>query len=251
MSKLPEEVEEAKSLEAFSVTPEIGFDAHHVQGLVVTDKYFYFTSVEKANLAGWMFKVDRKTMKLVGKRNHAKFADIHPGGIDYDGKYIWMAMAVYTERSHAYIMIVDPETLKAKTKFEVKDHIGAVARHEDMVIGANWDAEEFYFWTLEGKLVDKRESPTGIGYQDCKGEGGWLACVGGGFLDWIDVDRWKLAKRFPLGKSLEGSPLSREGVALFGGRAFFLPDDGPTARIYEYEFSKEEEKKIEDKNPNE
>jgi len=105
------------------------------------------------------------------------------------------------------------------------------------LIGANWDAETFYFWTLEGDLKDKRKSPTGVAYQDCKGVGDYLACLGGGYLDWIDVDRWKLVKRFAVEKSLKGSSLSREGLGLLADRVFFLPDDGPDARVYEYRFS--------------
>ncbi len=235
--QLPDVVKSARSLVACGVTPEVGFNAFHVQGLLVTEDHLYFTSVSMLRSQGWIFKLDRKTMKLLGKRNITVGSDVHPGGIDSDGTSIWVPVAAYRKRSHTHIMTVDPETLEARRRFEVADHIGAVARWRDRLIGANWDAETFYFWTLEGDLKDKRKSPTGVAYQDCKGVGDHLACLGGGYLDLIDVERWKLVKRFAVGKSLKGSSLSREGLGLLADRVFFLPDDGPDARVYEYRFS--------------
>ena len=236
-SSLPESVAAADALTPVSVTPALGFNAYHVQGLAVTDDWFYLTGVDKYAASAWIFKVNRKSGEKVLEKSIAKRPDIHPSGIDYDGKYIWVAMAVYEEDSHTYMTIVDPETLKRKVLFEVDDHIGAVARHEDLVIGANWNARDFYFFTLKGDLVDKKPSPTGIGYQDCEGVDGFLMCTGGGFLDWIDVGTWALAKRFPVDVSEQGSPLSREGVSWYDGHVFFLPDDGAEGKIYEYSFS--------------
>lgn len=234
---LPEPVASADSLERVSAWPPFGFDAAHVQGLVVTDDFIFFTSVDKPNAAGWIFKFDRKTMKLLQKRNLAKLLNIHPSGVDFDGRYIWLAMAVYSERSSAIVMAIDPENLKIVKKLDVKDHIGAVARDGDLVIGANWDSKRFYFWDINGKFIEKRESPTGAGYQDCKGVNGFLMCGGGGFLDWIDIEKWKLVKRFVVSdKSEAENPIDREGACLQDGRVFFLPDDGADARVYEYRF---------------
>jgi hypothetical protein len=236
VSGLPEQAAAAESLTPVSVGPAFGFDASHVQGLAVTDDFIFFTSVDRQKAAGYIFKLDRKTGKLLLKRNLTRNLSIHPSGIDFDGKYIWVALAVYAERSMATVMSLDPDTLKIVTKFDVKDHIGAVACDGDTVIGANWDAVQFYFWTKSGKSIEKRDSPTGIAYQDCDGMNGFLMCVGGGFLDWIDIKKWKLAKRFEVGKSRTGSSLSREGVAYHDGHVFFLPDDGTDALIYEYKF---------------
>lgn len=236
-SSLPGIVAAADSLSPVSVSPPLGFDAHHVQGLAATEDWFFITGVDKYAAAAWIFKVNRKTGEKVLQKSIAKRPDIHPSGIDFDGKYIWVAMAVYEEYSHTYMTIVDPETLNRKVVFEVDDHIGAVARHGDLVIGANWNSRDFYFFTLNGELVDKKPSPTGIGYQDCEGVDGFLMCTGGGFLDWIDIGAWTLAKRFPVGVSEQGSPLSREGVSWYDGHVFFLPDDGAEGKIYEYSFT--------------
>jgi len=234
---LPKAVAEAQSLSRGWISPVLGFDAFHVQGLLVTKSRFYFTSVNAKKGEAWLFKLDRRGLKLLGRRDLAIGQDIHPGGIDFDGQAIWVPVAAYRKRSHAYILSVDPETLEPRRRFEVDDHIGAIARHGEFVIGVNWDAEDFYFWTVDGKLVAKKKSPTGVAYQDCKGVDGYLACLGGGKLDWIDVKRWRLVKRFAVARSLAGSPLSREGLGLLGSAVFFLPDDGPNARIYAYRFS--------------
>ncbi|MBN1343952.1 MAG: right-handed parallel beta-helix repeat-containing protein [Phycisphaerae bacterium] len=235
---LSQVVREADSLVSRGVSPCVGFNAFHVQGLLVTKDHFYFTSVNVLRSEAWIFKLDRKTMKLIGKRNLAIGKDIHPGGIDFDGRSIWVPVAAYRKHSHTHMVTVDPGTLEAKTRFEVDDHIGAVACRGDGLIGANWSAEEFYFWSSDGRLEAKRPSPTGVGYQDCKAVGDHIACLGGGYLDWIDVKGWRLAKRFPVGKSERGSSLSREGLGLLGDSVFFLPDDGASAKVYEYGFAR-------------
>ena len=238
-AELPEFAASAVSLAPVSVSPELGFAAFHVQGLVVTGDSFIFSSVDKPGFAAWLFRVDRKTMKVVNGKNLAKLMDFHPGGIDFDGKNLWVPVAVYAPRSHTNVMVVDPETFKTRKAFEVEDHIGAVACVGDVIVGASWDAEEFYFWTAKGEPIEKKQRPGDVGYQDCKGVNGFLMCNGGGYLDWIDVDRWEIVKRIESGVSLEGNSLSREGAALYGEHVFFLPDDGPGARIYEYSFSRD------------
>ena len=235
--QLPSFISGADFLVFKSKTEPLGFDAHHVQGIVVTEDHFIFTSVDKPSFAAWVFKLSRADLALVDSRNVADMMDFHPGGLDFDGRFLWIPVAVYSPDSHANMVIADPETLRFKTVFEVHDHIGAAARIPGFIVGGNWSCEQFYFWDKDGILIDKRESPTGVGYQDCKGEYGCLMCTGGGYLDWIDPAEWKLVKRFVLGESDLGSPLSREGGALLGESVFFLPDDGAEGRIYEYGFA--------------
>ena len=234
---LPAYVADANSLSLVRVWPELGFDAYHVQGIAFTGGFFYITGTDKHTSTAWIFKVDAKTSELVKKKDITQPFAWHPSGIDFDGENIWVAVAVYDENSRAHFATVDPDTLKTKFLFKYKDHIGAVTRYKDMLIGANWDAKDFYFFSLDGKLIEKRPSPTGKGYQDCKRVDGFLMCTGGGVLDWIHIDTWTLAKRFSVGESETGEPLSREGAALYNGHVYFLPDDGPTSKIYEFEFS--------------
>ena len=40
----------------------------------------------------------------------------HPGGIDYDGEYIWGPVAEYRPNSESIIYKVDAETLKVEKK---------------------------------------------------------------------------------------------------------------------------------------
>lgn len=234
---LPAYVAGAQSLSLVRVWPELGFDAYHVQGIVFTGDFFYITGTDKHTSSAWIFKLDAKTGALVKKKDITQPFAWHPSGIDFDGKNIWVAVAVYDDNSRAHVATVDPDTLKTRFIFQFKDHIGAVAKHKAVLIGANWDAKDFYFFSPDGKVIEKRPSPTGKGYQDCKCADEFLMCTGGGVLDWIDIDSWTLVKRFTVGQSETGSPLSREGVALYNGHVYFLPDDGPTGKIYEYEFS--------------
>jgi len=228
--------ENVESIELVSVFPPFGTDVHHVQGLFMTDEHVFFTSVDKYSAKGWLHKYDRRTMKLAASRNLAKGLYVHPSGFDYGGGAFWIAMAVYKRETASKIFEVDPETLKARIRFEVEDHIGLIARAEDVIIGANWNAELFYFWDEDGSLLEKRESPTGIGYQDCKADSGFLACASGNKLDIIDLKEWRLVKRIEIGDSQAGNAMGREGVALHGGRVYFLPDDGMDARVYEFRF---------------
>jgi len=229
------------SLQLVQVHDPVGFDAFHVQGLWMDDKYVYFTSVRRLGLEGWIFKVDRKGAAETAKRNVAKGWDLHPGGIDYDGHRLWVPVAMYKKHSHTHVLSLDPETLTERLEFEVDDHIGALACHQGQVVGANWDAETFYFWNLEGTLLQKRGNPTGVAYQDIKAMDGYLACVGGEVLDWIKIDSWTLAKRYELKESsAQGHPMGREGVAILDDTVFFLPDDGPGCRLYEFQLQKNE-----------
>jgi hypothetical protein len=228
--------ENLEGVELMSVFPTFGMDVHHVQGLYMTDEHIFFTSVDKYSAKGWLHKFDRRTMKLVASRNLAKGLYVHPSGFDYGGGAFWIAMAVYKRETASRIFEVDPETLKARIRFEVEDHIGLVARDGDIVIGANWNAELFYFWEEDGNLLHKRVSPTGVGYQDCKADRGFLVCVSGNKLDVIDLKEWRLIKRMEIGDSQAGNAMGREGVALRGGRVYFLPDDGMDARVYEFRF---------------
>lgn len=234
---LPPEAAAADALTLSYMSDPFPFDATHVQGLFVTREHYFFTGVDKFTSSAYLFKVNRLDGALASKKNIEKLFDFHPGGIDFDGKYIWVPVAVYDEYSHTYMTIVDPETLRHKIVFQADDHIGAVACHGDTIIGANWNARDFYFFSRKGEIIEKRPSPTGVGYQDCKAVSGHLMCTGGGYLDWIDIENWKLAKRFALGQSVEGSSLSREGAAWLDGQVFFLPDDGLKARVYAFSFT--------------
>lgn len=236
---LPDVVANAERLESVGVSDPVAFNAFHIQGLVATPDAFIFTSVESLARRGWIFKADRQSLQCVQRRALAQGNDFHPGGMDFDGQFLWVPLAAYTRKSHARILSLDPATLEGETRWEVEDHIGALSRVENLLIGASWDAEDFYFWDLTGRLLETRKNPTGVAYQDCKGASGFLVCCGGDAVDWIEVSSWRLAKRFPVGKSLAGHSLCREGISLLKDRVFLMPDDGIQCRFYELKLSEQ------------
>ena len=77
----------------------VGFDAFHPQGMVKIGDTFFVSSVDKAERAGHLFKID-STGKLLADLRLAEGAMYHPGGIDYDGREIWLPLAEYVPDSH-------------------------------------------------------------------------------------------------------------------------------------------------------
>jgi len=158
---------------------------------------------------------------------------IHPSGLQFDGKYLWLAIAVYSKNSSAKVLKVDPKTLRPIMRFSVKDHIGLVAADGDgIVYGANWDAKLFYLWDENGKFIEKRPNPTSHAYQDCKVWNKYLICSGGGYVDFIQRDNWKVERTFAMPKAPSGNNVTGEGMDFYGGKFYFLPDDGAGKYIY-------------------
>ena len=56
----------------------------------------------------------------------------HPGGIDYDGKYIWVPVAEYRPNSDSIIYKVNPETMETEEAFRVNDHIGGIVKDDNL-----------------------------------------------------------------------------------------------------------------------
>lgn len=77
----------------------------------------------------------------------------HPGGIDYDGTYIWVPAAEYRPNSYSIIYRVDPEAPPAAAAvkvMEVPDHIGGILHDlkNKTLIGNTWGSRRFYTWPL-------------------------------------------------------------------------------------------------------
>jgi hypothetical protein len=64
----------------------------------------------------------------------------HPGGIDYDGKDIWVPVAEYRPNSRSIIYRVDPATMKPTEVLRFADHIGGIVRNTDdnTLHGVSW-----------------------------------------------------------------------------------------------------------------
>jgi len=211
------------------------FSTYHVQGLEVTEKFYFVTSVQTKQSRWWLFKIDRQNAGLISKVELTDGKLIHPGGLQYNGRYLWIPNAEYKRQSRSIIYGVDPDTLRIDTSFAVDDHIGAVASDgKKFLYGVNWDALQFYTWDIDGSLINKIDSPTSMAYQDIKYFAGKLLCSGHKDnicgVDIIDPQIWTLIKRIDLPKDKWKSNLTREGMA-FDWDLYFLPDDGPDSRI--------------------
>jgi hypothetical protein len=165
--------------------------------MVIIDETIYFSSVQeivptKTNLkitdgsdrasdkgVGYLFKTDLQG-NLIERITLGENNIYHPGGIDYDGKYIWVPVSEYRPHSSSIIYRVDPSSMKATEIFRFKDHITAVVYStiDSTLHGMNWDSRMFYAWKLNKQLkpivtefslkkIGKPNSSHYINYQDC------------------------------------------------------------------------------------
>ena len=176
---------------------KLNFRTHHTQGLVKVGDYFYVSAVEKiaptkkfetpkdgydrtpGEGKGYLFKFDDKG-ELIAKAELGEGTIYHPGGIDYDGRYIWVPVAEYRPNSHSIIYRVDPETMDAVEIFRFDDHIGGVVHNtwDETLHGVSWGSRRFYSWKFRGETdiesfegypeFEKAMNPSHyIDYQDC------------------------------------------------------------------------------------
>ena len=265
-----------------SSTP-IRFRTFHPQGMVKIGDAIFISSVEvivptkrypalvqgmdrdAGEGVGHIFEIDvsgnlRKDVRI------GEGAIYHPGGMDYDGSSIWVAVAEYRPNSRSIIYRVDPRTLEAREAFRVDDHVGALAYDSDegALHGASWGSRRFYRWKIrsDGRPVrsDRPTSNTShyVDYQDCKYAGRHrMACTGVaelqraagaapfrlGGLDLIDLRDGRPLHQTPVllwtagGLDMTHNPVWLEATAT-GIRALFLPeDDSSTLYVYETESS--------------
>jgi len=211
------------------------FDTHHVQGLDLTERFYFVTAVDNKQKQGWLFKINKHNAGLHSEKELTDGNLIHPGGVQFDGRYLWIPNAEYRRESRTMIYGIDPNSLEICRSFPVDDHIGAIASdRKNHLYGVNWDALQFYTWDLNGRLINKVDSPTSMAYQDIKYFGGKLLCSGhkgdDSAIDIIDPESWTLVKRINLPREYRKNTLSREGMT-FDGKLYFLPDDGPDSHI--------------------
>ena len=77
---------------------------------------------------GHLFKVDAKG-NLVADVTLGEGSMYHPGGIDYDGRHIWVPVAEYRPNSRSIIYRVDPKTMAATEVLRFGDHIGGIVHN--------------------------------------------------------------------------------------------------------------------------
>src|SRR3954454_20359683 len=98
----------------------------------------------------------------------------HPGGLDYDGRDLWLAVAEDRPNHPSIIYRVDPESLVPREVRRSPDHIGGIVhdtrRHR--ILGLNWGSRKAYEWRLTGHGAVVTATVTNpsyfVDYQDCK-----------------------------------------------------------------------------------
>ncbi len=237
------------------------FNTYHPQGLTRCGEHFFLSSVEIIEPArhgdapgigrGHLFRTDIHGA-LTGHVDLGEGDIYHPGGIDFDGTWVWVPVAEYRPYSRSIIYRVDPESLEKFEVFRTDDHISAiVARPTSAALhGFSWASRHIYSWPLDADLkvtVPGKPpillgrfamSPT-IAHQDCQYLGDGLAICSGTFdgygaIDVIDLENNKVINHVLVDfiRSADGFPLTRNphyaerhGNKL---RFYFAPDDNKT-----------------------
>ncbi len=174
------------------------FPTHHPQGMVKIGNALFVSSVEikvrtrrfpkpvdgydrdAGEGAGHLFKMGLDGT-LVADLTLGEGSIYHPGGLDYDGKHIWVPVAEYRPDSRSIVYRVDPDTMTATLMLRFADHLGALVRNTDdgSLHGVSWGSRRFYRWTLDkdGRVANANASPASlrtlnpshyVDYQDCK-----------------------------------------------------------------------------------
>ncbi|MFY4774034.1 DUF6454 family protein [Metabacillus sp. RGM 3146] len=165
---------------------DLQFNNYHSQGMVRVGDLFYMSSVELTEKPvkydqpqggydrtpgkgiGHLFVFDKQG-KLLKDIRLGEGNIYHPGGIDFDGKNIWVPVAEYRPNSQSIVYKIDPKTMKAEEAFRVHDHIGGLVRdgQNGQITGNSWGSRKFYKWNEKGqqRLVKENHSHF-IDYQD-------------------------------------------------------------------------------------
>lgn len=262
----------------------IQFPTFHPQGMVKVGEDFYVSSVDirvptkrfpqlqndydrdAGDGVGHLFKLD-KTGKLLADITLGEGTMYHPGGIDYDGRYIWVPVAEYRPNSATIVYRVDPQTMKAEEVFRFRDHIGGVVHNIDdkSLHGVSWGSRRFYAWPLgpDGKPTNLDTPPEKlrvmnpalyIDYQDCHYIGGskmlcsglnnYRSSAGAPVFRLGGIEIVHLKTNHPVWQvpielwSPSGLPMTQNPVWMEptdnGVRAYFMPDDDKsTLFVYE------------------
>lgn len=169
-------------------TLDLDFDTFHPQAMEVVGDRIFLSSVEiiepTVRYPEPVDGYDRTPGKGIGHlfildRDGELLKDIvisdgdryHPGGLDYDGKFIWLPVAEYRPDSSADVYRINAETYSVKKLFTVQDHVGGVVRDQETghLVGQSWGSRRFYDWTVGGEQqrfwLNENHF---IDYQDCE-----------------------------------------------------------------------------------
>lgn len=265
----------------------VTFITHHPQGMVRIGNAFFVSSVEvrvrperhprpvdgydrtTGEGEGHLFKIAADGALLADLRL-GEGSMYHPGGIDFDGRWIWVPVAEYRPNSRSILYRVDPQTMKATEVLRVADHIGGIVHNTDdhTLHGVSWGSRRFYRWTLgrDDRVAKVDAQPAElrtlnpshyVDYQDCKYAGRRrMLCTGVaeirqtpaaairlGGMDLVDLTDGRPVHQVPVllwtpgGLDMTHNPAWIEPAELPQGpglRAWFMPEDDRST-IYVYE----------------
>jgi hypothetical protein len=258
-------------------TIDLPFDAEHPQGMVKLGDRFFVTSVEilepTTPCATPCGGYDRTPGRGVGHlyvlgADGRLLADVHlgegnayhPGGIDFDGRWLWVPVAEYRPNSAAIVYRLDPATLAVTEAFRVRDHVGGLVRDRvtGHLHGLSWGSRTLYEWTSRGRLLVREPNQSHfVDYQDCDyvasqkmlcggitgltGPGGTPFELGG--LALVDLRTNETQHEVPVQEysPATGHVVTRNPVALertpTGLRIYTGPDDDQDAAILVYDLA--------------
>jgi hypothetical protein len=261
---------------------KLQFRTYHPQGMVKIGSLFYLSSVEIIDRpvkfdqpvngfdrtpgkgVGHLFKFNEDG-KLLSSVTLGEGIVYHPGGIDFDGRWLWVPVAEYRPNSSSIIYRVDPETMRATEAFRFNDHIGGIVHNTEnnTLHGVSWGSRWFYRWDLNEGLdlrdpsapSDKLRRLNGshyIDYQDCHyirqshmlcGGLNWYESPSGRFslggLDLLDLNTQDAIHQIPVGVWLTSGIVITQNpfyVEVYGEnlRFYFAPeDDDTTVFVYD------------------
>jgi hypothetical protein len=165
----------------------LDFPTHHPQGFALVGDRIFMSTVEiiepPVRYPEPIDGYDRSPGKgrghvLVLDRGGHLLRDVvlgegdayHPGGIDFDGRSVWVPVAEYRPNSAAIVYRLDPVTLRAREAFRVRDHVGGVVRDRATgeVHGVSWGSRTLYRWTPWGRQLARTPNEDHLlDYQDC------------------------------------------------------------------------------------
>jgi hypothetical protein len=246
----------------------IQFKTHHPQGLVKIGDRLFMSSVEVLDRDagkgfGHLFQFDSNG-KLIAELILGEGATYHPGGLDYDGRHLWVAVAEYRSDSRSIVYRIDPNTMTASEVFRFNDHLGALVHDTDdhSLHAVSWGSRTFYRWPLstDGTVKDAANAQAisnpshYVDYQDCKYAGrNRMLCTGVtelrltrdaepfrlGGIELIDLRDHRPIYQVPIllwtggGLDMTHNPVWLEATDA-GVRGYFVPeDDESTLYVYQ------------------
>jgi hypothetical protein len=129
---------------------------------------------------GHLMRFDARGRLLADRvLNRPGAKEYHPGGLDDDGRHLWVTLAQYRPASSSTFLRVDPATLRATPVLRVRDHFGGVVHDtaRDRLVTLNWGSRAGYGWAVPARpelgsitapLSLVRNPSHFVDYQDCK-----------------------------------------------------------------------------------